>query len=142
MAPGSARGRRKKLERDLDRLAFLERVTRGAQPGSPAASDPTFATRTIARYTRFRHVASVLFALALLAALWGFLAVVLAVAAMAREEITFLAGASRIVGWAFGATLGYGVLKGLGEALLLWADVAELYNTSVELAWQRREEAT
>ncbi len=145
---GRARGRQKRNERDLDRIAFLERLNRGGRPGDGGNPEASRHARPrggstyppIARYARFRQVASLLFALALLDVLWGIVAIVLAVAALLSGEVSFFAGASRVVAWAFAATVGYGILKGLGEALLLWADVAELNNTAVEISWQRREE--
>ena len=94
----------------------------------------------IARYARFRQGAGVIFALSLLAVLWGLLGIVLEIAGIVRGETAVIGGLGRVVAWAFAATAGYGILKALGEALLLWADVAELCNTSIETLWQERRE--
>ena len=145
---GIPRGRRNKNDRDLDRLAYLERLGRGPNHGARAAPPTTPQAGpaaagggpAIARYARFRQVAGLIFALALLAGLWGVLAIVFTVAALLQGELTIVAGAGRIVAWAFAATAGYGILKGLGEVLLLWADMAELWNSHVELSWRQQQE--
>jgi hypothetical protein len=147
--------RRSRNDRDLDRLAFLERLSHDVPGGGPPASAPprevganaapvetgrSAAMVAVARYARFRQVAGLLFGLALLALLWALVAVIIAIGALLQGEISVFAGAARIVGWVFAATVGYGLLKGLAEALLLWADVAELSNTATELWWRRSSE--
>ena len=129
----------------MDRLAFLERRSRGVSgEKKPATPSPGGVERPVgsglARYARFRQVASLLFALGLLAVLWGLVAIVLAVATLLRGELTFFSAMGRIVAWGFATTVSYGILKSFGEALLLWADMAELANTQVELThWQLAE---
>jgi len=140
----SGRGREKKRDRDLERLAMIERLSRsGAGAGAGPAGAP--ATRkgpepvAVARYARFRQAAGVLFGLGLLSLVWGAGGVVLAVAGIVGGESTFLAGAARVTLWLFASTALYGILKGLGEALLLWSDLAELVNTGVELSFRERD---
>ena len=94
----------------------------------------------MARYARFRQAAGVLFGLALLIPVWAFAAAIITLAGMLRGELTVFAGSGRIVAWVFAATAGYGIVKGLAEAILLWADVAELGNAAVEAWWRREEE--
>ena len=135
-------GRSRRKDRDLDRLAYLERLSRGAPARAPEAAggrkEP--AVTGFARYARFRQAAALIFTLALLAVLWGALSVVLEVVAYLRADRTLVEGLGRVVAWFFATTVGYGVLKGLGEAILIWADLAELSNSQAEYLYRWQQE--
>ena len=123
---------------------MLERLSRGAPAGGAVSGGPGAAPKSsspiaVARYARFRQAAGVLFGLGLLSLVWGIGGVVLAAAGIVGGESSFLNGMMRITAWLFASTALYGILKGLGEALLLWSDLAELVNTGVETAYRERE---
>ena len=121
------RGRDARNDRDLERLAFLERLTRHG----PSAGAGRALAGPVARFARFRRVADLLLALALGVGVCG-------MGAMAGQIIQTVRGAAgpaegmgRMAAAAGLTAAGYGLLKGLGELLLLWSDVAELIHSAV-----------
>ncbi len=115
----------------MERLALLEQLS---VRGSARAAAPASEERggRIARYARFRHVAAFILALALCAAAIGAACAVLETIIMLRGEGDRLAALARVLARVFAALAAYGLLKGIGEALLLLADTAELANSMNE----------
>ncbi|OQC22225.1 MAG: hypothetical protein BWX69_00076 [Planctomycetes bacterium ADurb.Bin069] len=123
---------RRREDRDLKRLALLERLS-GPENGRESVPAPEdLGVRRIARYARFRHVAAFILALALCAAAVGAVGAALEAVVMLRGEGARLAALARVLAWVFAALAAYGLLKGVGEALLLLADAAELANSMHE----------
>jgi len=114
-------------------------VPESARGAVPAPEDP--GGGRIARYARFRHVAAFILALALCAAAIGAACAVLEAVIMLRGDGERLAALVRVLARLFAALAAYGLLKGIGEALLLLADTAELANSMHERSTRARADS-
>ncbi len=134
----------KKRKEDLDRLAFLEHINEKRGTGDQEKSHAGIALRKesaipTARYGRFKHVADLMLALSIIALLSGAAAVSIEIVKIVQQSNTLLAGLERIFVWLLATTAVYGLLKGGGELLLLWADLAELNNSALEFLLREKD---
>jgi len=125
--------------RDLDRLAFLERLSRGGSARREGAvRTPIAKTPAVARYTRFRQAAGLLIGLALFCLFGSLAGFVLQLVRLFQGEVQPLTGAAGAGAWLIGGAAAYGILKGIGELLFLLSDMGELINSGVEVLWEER----